>query len=172
MSFKIIVLWNLFLQKRAHVAIRKYSDRPQTTEDAEYIEESMHGLYSDYFSKLGVSSYYNQTYDHSPNIAILSDIKFNRFADGAVVEFHGCRTAELVPILNFYMKDNFEKNFSDALKNKGIVIGHLTNAAPDKNPNGNINDYRYGLVRVYKNGNLVKDKVERSTLKFPNSSSP
>jgi len=70
------------------------------------------------------------------------------------------------------MKDNFAKNFSDSLKNRGIVIGHLTNAAPDKNPNGNINDYRYGSVRVYKNGNLLKDKVERTTLKFLNSSSP
>lgn len=161
-----------FIQRQAHVALRKYSDRPQTMGDAEYIEESMHGLYSDYFSKVGVSYYYNQTYDGSPNVASLSDIKFDRFADGAVVEFHGCRTAEIVPILNSYMKDNFAKNFSDSLKNKGIVIGHLTNAAPDKNPNGNINDYRYGLVRVYKSGDLIKDKVERATLKFLNSSSP
>ncbi len=160
------------IQKRAHVEIRKYSDRPQTVEDAEYIEESMHGLYSDYFSKVGVSYYYNQTFDRSADIANLSDIKFDRFADSAVVEFHGCRTAEIVPILNSFIKDNFAKNFSDSLKNRGIVIGHITNTAPDKNPNGNKDDYRYGLVRVYKNGDLIKDKVERSKLKFPNSSSP
>lgn len=131
----------------------------------------MHGLYSDYFSKLGVSYYYNQTYANSPFPAYLDEIEFDRFANGSVVEFHGCRTAEVIPILNDYVKDNFAKNFSDQLEDKGIVIGHITNAAPDKNPSRKRN-YRYGKVRVYKDGDLIKDAVERYGLKFPNSSTP
>lgn len=161
-----------FLKRNAHVMIRRSSDRPQTEADAEYMEESMHGLYSDYASKLGVSYYYNQTLSSSADIATLSDIKFDVFVDNTSVEFHGCRTAEIVPILNTYLKDNFAKNFSDNLSKNAVVIGHITNSAPNKNPNGNTNDYRYGRVRVYKGGSLIKDNVERSNLTFPNSSTP
>lgn len=161
-----------FIQKMAHVFIRRHSNKPQSDVDAKYIEESMHGLYSDYLSKVGVSYYYNQTFDKSPNIAYLKTINFKVFAKDAVVEFHGCRTGEIVPVLNTYIKDNFAKNFSDFLGSKGVVIGHITNSAPDKNPNKKVNDYRYGKVRVYKNGNLIKDTVERYGLKFPNSSTP
>lgn len=159
-----------FIQQRAHVHIRRHSDNPQTEVDAVFMEESMHGLYSDYFSKLGVAYYYNQTFERSTDIAYLSEIKFDRFADNSIVEFHGCSTAEIIPILNAWIKDNFVKNFSDNMGEKGIVIGHITNSSPDKNPNGNLNDYRYGKVRVYKNGSLIKDKVERSGLKFLHSS--
>lgn len=160
------------IKRNAHVMIRRNSDRPQSMEDAEYMEESMHGLYSDYASKIGVSYYYNQIVADSTDIATLSNIKFEVFSDAAVVEFHGCRTAEIVPVLNTYLKDNFAKNFSDNLNKSAVVIGHITNSAPNKNPNGNSNDYRYGKVRIYKNGKLVKDNVERSKLNFQNSSTP
>jgi hypothetical protein len=53
-----------------------------------------------------------------------------------------------------------------------IGVGHVTNSSPDKNPNGNASDYRYGKVRVYKNGNLIKDNVERWGSTFENSSTP
>lgn len=132
----------------------------------------MHGLYSDYMSKLGVSYFYNQTFEGSPNIAILDEIDFGVFAENSVVEFHGCRAGEIIPVLNTYLKDNFAKNFSDRLRKKSTVIGHLTNSVPNKNPNGNSNDCRYGCVRVYKNGTLIKDGVERWGLKTPNSSTP
>jgi hypothetical protein len=160
------------LQRNSHVFIRRHSDNPQTEADAEYMEESMHGLYSDAFSKLGVAYYFNQTSDKSSDIAYLKEIEFNKFAKNSVIEFHGCRVAEIVPILNTWIKDNFAKNFSDSLGDKGIVIGHITNSSPDKNPNGNLNDYRYGKVRVYKNGSLAKNGVERWGQKFENSSTP
>jgi hypothetical protein len=161
-----------FLQRNAHVLIRRHSDRPQTEADAEFMEESIHGLYAGYASKLGVAYYYNQTYEKSSDISYIDEIKYDRFADNSVVEFHGCRTAEVVPVLNSWIKDNFAKNFSDELGEKGTVIGHITNSAPDKNPNGNTSDYRYGKVRVYKNGKLIKDSVERYGLKLENSSTP
>ena len=160
------------IQRNAHVMIRRHSDNPQTEADAEFMEESMHGIYSDYFSKIGVAYYYNQTYEKSADISFLKEIDFSKFSANSVVEFHGCRTAEIVPFLNTWVKDNFAKNFSDGLGDKGIVIGHITNSSPDKNPNGNVNDYRYGKVRVYKNGNTIKDNVERWGLRFENSSTP
>ena len=161
-----------FIEKNAHEIIRRNSDRPQTETDAEFKEESMHGLYSDSSSKVGVSYYYNQVVTDSTDIAILSDIKFEVFTDNAVVEFHGCRTAEVIPVLNTYLKDNFAKNFSDNLNKKAVVIGHVTNSAPDKNPNGNHSDYRYGRVRVYKGGVLVRDKVDRSKLNLETLTTP
>ncbi len=161
-----------FIKRNMHYQIRKNSDRPQTEKDAEYMEESMHGLYSDDISKLGVSYYYNQTYGSSHFIATLDAVDFKVFSDESVVEFHGCRTAEIVPVLNTILKDNFAAKFSGKLGNKGTVIGHVTNTAPNKNPNGNVNDYRYGKVRVYKKGELIKDRVERRGLKIPNSSTP
>jgi len=93
-----------FIEKNAHEIIRRNSDRPQTEADAEFKEESMHGLYSDSASKVGVSYYYNQVVTDSTDIATLNDIEFNVFADNAVVEFHGCRTAEVIPVLNTYLK--------------------------------------------------------------------
>ena len=123
-------------------------------------------------SKVGVAYYYNQTYEKSADISYLKEIDFSKFTPSSIIEFHGCRTGEIVPVLNTWVKDNFAKNFSDSLGDKGIVIGHITNSSPDKNPNGNINDYRYGKVRVYKNGSVIKDDVERWGLKFENSSTP
>lgn len=161
-----------FIKRNAHYQIRKESDNPQTKTDAEYMEESMHGLYSDKISKLGVSYYYNQTYDNSPFIATLDDIDFGVFSENSVIEFHGCRTAEIVPVLNTWLKDNFAAKFSAKLGTKGVVIGHITNTAPDKNPNGNVNDYRYGKVRIYENGEILKDGIERWNFKIKNSSTP
>lgn len=161
-----------FLQRNAHVLLRRHTDNPQTDADAEYMEESMHGLYSGDVSKVGVAYYFNQSYEKSTDIGLLQDIEFNRFSDKSVVEFHGCRTAEVIPVLNSWIKDNFAKDFSEELGDKGIVIGHVTSSSPDKNPNGNASDYRYGKVRVYKNGKLIKDNVERWGLRFENSSTP
>jgi hypothetical protein len=136
------------------------------------MEESMHGLYSGNMSKVGVAYYFNQSYEKSTDIGFLNDIEFNRFSDKSVVEFHGCKTAEVIPGFNTLMKDNFAKEFSGKLGGKGIVIGHVTSSSPDKNPNGNANDYRYGKVRVYQNGKLIKDNAERWGLWFENSSTP
>lgn len=161
-----------FIQKRAHVIIRQSSDRPQTKADAEKIEESMHGLYNDFIATKGVSYYYNQLTDNSTDIRVLSDIEFTRFTDDAFVEFHGCRTAEMIPGLNSYFKDNFAKQFSDNLSKDSTVVGHIVNSNPNMHPNSKVSDYRHGKVRVYKGGKLIHDAKERSSLRLANSSTP
>ncbi|HTF97373.1 MAG TPA: hypothetical protein VL995_14640 [Cellvibrio sp.] len=160
------------VQRRAHVNWRASSDRPQDESQAEFIEESMHGLYTDWAAKKGVSYYYNQSFDESSDIAYLADITFSSFSKNAFVEFHGCRTAEMIPGLNTVFKDNFAKQFADNLGSDAIVVGHILNSNPNKNPNGKQSDYRHGLVRSYKGGKLVNDQVDRRKLKFANSSTP
>ncbi len=132
----------------------------------------MHGLYTDWIAKVGVSYYYNQSYEASSDTAYLKDIKFSNFARDAFVEFHGCRTAEVIPGLNTYFKDNFAKQFSEHLPSAAVVVGHILNSNPNKNPNGKSSDYRHGRIRAYKHGNLIHDAVERRELKLPNSSTP
>jgi hypothetical protein len=166
------------IQKRAHVQMRKH-DKPQTEEDAEFIEESMHGLYS--LKKL-VSYYYNQTYEKkeddqgkqvdNDDCADLGDIDFDRFADGAFAEFHGCRVAEHLDVWN-HMFDNFAEDFSENLSSTSVTVGHIVNNFPDGHP-VNSNDYRHNKVRCYQDGDLLdgKDAVERWGLKFTNSSTP
>lgn len=161
-----------FIQRRAHVSIRADSDRPQDESQAEYIEESMHGLYTDWTAKKGISYYYNQSFDDSSDTAYLGDIKFSSFSNNAFIEFHGCRTAEMIPGLNTYFKDNFAKQFSDNLSKEAVVVGHIFNSNPNKNPNGKSSDYRHGRVRAYKGGKLIHDGLDRRTLTFVNSSTP
>lgn len=161
-----------FIQSRAHVSIRADSDKPQDESQAEYIEESMHGLYTDWTAKKGVSYYYNQSFDDSSDVAYLGDITFSSFAKDAFVEFHGCRTAEMIPGLNTFFKDNFAKQFSDNMDGNAVVVGHILNSNPNKNPNGKSSDYRHGIVRAYKGGKLIYDGSERRNLKFFNSSTP
>lgn len=162
-----------FLQKRWHVALRANSDHPQTATDAEFMEESMHGLYDGWAGKRIVAYYYNQAEtDDSNDIRYISDLQFDNFADDAFVEFHGCRTGEIIPEVNWFF-DNFAKNFSDKLPENCRVVGHTVNAFPNKNPSGKSSDYRHGKVRVYKGGGkLLIDAQERFGLKFQNSSTP
>lgn len=161
-----------FIQRRAHVNLRANSDRPQDESQAAYVEESMHGLYTDWTAKKGVSYYYNQSFDDASDVAYLSAITFSSFSKDAYVEFHGCRTAEMIPGLNTYFKDNFAKQFSDNLGKGALVVGHIYNSNPNKNPNGKSSDYRHGRVRVYKGGKLIHDGLDRKNLKFLNSSTP
>lgn len=161
-----------FIQKRAHVRWRETSDNPQTEEDADMIEESMHGLYTNWRAKKGVSYYYNQTCEHSSDIALLEDIDFTVFKEGAFVEFHGCRTAEQIPTLNTVFQDNFAKQFSDMLPKMCVVVGHTTNSNPNKHPKKPVTDYRHGDIRAYKDGKMIHNVVQRSSLQFPNSSTP
>ncbi|NNG04994.1 MAG: hypothetical protein HKM95_12965 [Inquilinus sp.] len=162
------------IQRTMHTTLRRHridTAPPQTAEDARMIEESMEGLYSNWRAKVGVGYFYNQTYDGT-KAAVLSDLDFGRFHPECFAEFHGCKTAEFIPGLNEFFIDNFAKQFSDQLGPNGVTVGHIVNAAPDKNPNKNENDYRYGKVRVYRGGNLESDGVERWGLKFANSSTP
>lgn len=169
------------LQKRLHVALRRH-ERPQTAEDARYIEESMHGLYSSCVARKAVSYYFNQTYEYmedrdtgtlivNDDTAFLSDVDFSRFADTAFVEFHGCRTAEYKKVFNDLV-DNFAENFSEKLPPDGTTVGHIHNAVPNNHPSGNRDDYRQGRIRSYKNGMLDGDNIERWGQKFVNSSTP
>lgn len=161
-----------FLQKRAHVKIRASSSKPQSTEEAEMIEESMHGLYSGWAAQKGVSYYYNQSADSSTDISYLDSVKFAIFSEGAFIEFHGCRTAEHIPALNSFIHDNFAKQFSEMAPKNCIVVGHITNSNPNKSKTNTNSDYRHGNIRSYQNGKVVNDVVERSSLKFKNSSTP
>ena len=161
-----------FLQKRAHVIIRNQTDKPQNEQKAQKIEESMHGFYTNWITQKGISYYYNQSFNTSTDIRHLSDINFMTFTKKAFVEFHGCRTAEVIPIMNSYFKDNFAKEFSDYLSSEATVVGHVTNSNPNLNANGKKSDYRHGKIRSYKGGRLIHDEVERRNLKFINSSTP
>lgn len=158
------------IQKSAHYKIRRYSDSPQSIEQADLIEQSMHGLYTDWFAKKGVSYYYNQTYANSTDTRYLSSIEFNRFSNEGFVEFHGCRTAEHIPGFNNYFKDNFAKQFSDKIQRGVTVIGHITNSNPNKTPTGKFSDYRHGRVNVYQDGSVLHKEALREALVFPNSS--
>ncbi len=161
-----------FIQRRAHVEIRIRSPQPQYREEAELIEQSMHGLYTDWFAKKGVSYYYNQTYANSTDTRYLASIEFDRFCNEGFVEFHGCRTAEHIPGFNNYFKDNFAKQFSDKIQRGVTVVGHITNSNPNKTPTGKFSDYRHGRVSVYKNGSLIQQNQLRESLHFSNSSTP
>ncbi len=160
------------IQRRIHVSMRQNTAIPQDAEEAKFIEESIHGLYSDWLSKVGVAYYYNQTYENSHDIATLGDIDYSKLSEDSVVEFHGCRTAELIVGWNAWFKDNFAENFSEKLGNNGIVIGHIHNAAPNHPKSKHKDDYRYGKVRVYRDGILIQDSVERWGMTFEKSSSP
>ncbi len=164
------------IQRNMHVMMRASSEHPQTDKDAEYIEESMHGLYNGSLGRRLVAYYYNQAEienaEKDTEIRSISDIKFKKFSSDVFVEFHGCRTAEYIPNLNFAV-DNFAKDFSDKLSAAARVVGHTVNAFPNKNPSGKSSDYRHGTVRVYKGGgDLDQDNVQRYGLKFKNSSTP
>jgi len=161
-----------FIQKRAHVVIRAQTNIRQNEQQAKEIEESMHGFYTNWITQKGVSYYYNQSFDSSTDIRNLTDIHFKNFTKNAFVEFHGCRTAEVIPVMNSYFKDNFAKEFSDNLSNEAVVVGHINNSNPNYSPNSKKSDYRHGKIRAYKGGRLIQDKVERSSLKFINSSTP
>lgn len=158
--------------KKFHVAIRASSDRPQSEENAKMIEESMHGLYTSWSAKKGVSYYYNQDFSTSTDTAELSDIKFDRFAESAFVEFHGCRTAEIIPGLNTFLKNNFANEFSNRLPRNSVVVGHIYNSNPNKSPNNKVSDYRHGRIRSYKDGRMMHDALDRKNLTYINSSTP
>jgi hypothetical protein len=160
-----------FVQRRAHYRIRLSSDSPQTEADAEYCEESMHGLYTDWTALQAVGAYYNQVDGGRGDVAYLSDIGYNRFQEGAHVEFHGCLTAEMTPVVH-YLKDNFAKQWSDNLPKLCTVVGHITKSNPNSAPSSRISDYRHGAVRVYRDGSILLESAERAQQKFPNSSTP
>lgn len=161
-----------FLQEQAHYGIRRYSDRPQTRKDAEYCEESIHGLYTDWAARKLVAYYYNQAGGDGTDVAYLHEIAYDRFQPGAHVELHGCLTAEMLPFVNTYLKDNFAKQLSDNLPKGCTVVGHTDRSNPNLVPSSRISDYRHGPVRVYRDGAIVQESIQREELRFPNSSTP
>lgn len=182
-------LESYWAKRNAHVIIRGKSE-----EEAEYMEESMMGLYSDKPGAIGVSYYYNQklfkdestwgrlrgkiNIDHmNDGVALLSEVESSRFSNNAFIEFHGCRVAENQPWLND-VRDNFAEQFAEHIGRGSTVIGHIDNNFPDKHP-VNANDYRQNKVRVYGNAAWYRlgdasesEAVERWGLTFPNSSTP
>lgn len=71
-----------------------------------------------------------------------------------------------------HLKDNFAKQLSDNLPQGSTVIGHITQSNPNIAPSSRISDYRHGAVRVYRDGAVIMNSVERSGQKFPGSSTP
>ena len=122
--------------------------------EAEYMEESYHGLYTDKLSAIGVGIYYNQK--AGDGVAYLDEINFDRFTKNATIEFHGCKTAQEIKVSNLITIDNFAMESSvelyDAGKTESTVIGHVYRSSPTSN-----NDYRQGLRRVYQNGEVVQE---------------
>ena len=143
-----------------HYRVREQSDKPQTEEDAEYMEECYHGLYKDRASGIAVGVYFNQTATNG--IAYLSQIKFNRFAKECFVELHGCKTAQ---VLTQYW-DNFALQLSQDLPSPNTVVGHEDRSNPNS-PKG----YRHGVVGVYRDG-AASGSGERSGMGFEHSSTP
>jgi len=158
-------------QRHSHYLWRLTSDRPQAQSDAEYCEESIHGLYTDWSALQGVAIYYNQVDGGRADVAYLSDIDYSRFKEGAHLEFHGCLTAEMFPVFNHLLKDNFAKQLSDNLPRGCTVVGHINRSNPNRVPSSLISDYRHGAVRVYRDGRLI-ESGDRAVMKFPNSSTP
>ncbi|MBX2809879.1 MAG: hypothetical protein KTR20_14735 [Cellvibrionaceae bacterium] len=153
---------------------------PQTREDAAYMEESMHGLYTSKSVAAWIGRFYNQKLieegsffntRYTLGLATLEDIVFSRFANNAFIEFHGCRVAEEIPYLNTLF-DNFAKDFADQMPGESIVVGHIANNFPDRHPNGNTDDYRHNLVRIYMAAKSTGEPVERWGQTFINSSTP
>ena len=58
------------IQRNAHELMRKFSDKPQSAAKAEYMEESMHGLYSDTLSKVGSRTITIKLMDDQPILHI------------------------------------------------------------------------------------------------------
>jgi len=160
-----------FMLRRLHYRARLHSDRPQTEQDAAYCEESMHGLYTDWAALQAVGIYYNQVDGGRTDVAYLSDIEYGRFQEGAHVELHGCLTAEMVPVLN-RLKDNFAKQLSDNLPKGSTVVGHIARSNPNASSSSRISDYRHGAVRVFQDGRIVMESVERARQKFAGSFTP
>jgi hypothetical protein len=140
-----------------------------TLKDAEFAEESMHGLYTDAVAKQAVAIYFNQVeIEGDGGIRYLQDIEPDRFANDCFVELHGCRTAEDVSYLGG--RANFAKSFSSRMGSKGVVVGHTSQVSG--NQNGRNNDYRHGMVMVYRNGVPEDRPRERLRARWANSSTP
>jgi hypothetical protein len=176
--------WHYFLRGKDKLNLDP--EKPQTEAQAEYREETMHGLYTNMKVALWVSRFFNQKYvkkegllknEYMEGIAVRRAIDFSRFGHGCFVEFHGCRIAEKIPYLNDLF-DNFAKDFADLMPRRSVVVGHTINNNPDGHPSGCKCDYRHHPVRAYEanwysSTPLFNDEPrERWGLKFENSSTP
>lgn len=85
------------------------------------------------------------------------DFRFANFAEGAVIEIHGCNTGNPHFRLG---ADSITKNLSEALPS-AYVIGHTTQASPLINyPEETTNeqqDYRHGSRVIWQDGSVIKE---------------
>ncbi|GJH27830.1 hypothetical protein [Caballeronia novacaledonica] len=88
----------------------------------------------------------------------LEKLQYERFAEDAKVEFHGCQTAKEPK-----EEDNIAADFSRFLfiagKTHSAVIGHVDKANPNRPVKSGVarfidQDYRWGQRAIYKDGNL------------------
>jgi hypothetical protein len=88
--------------------------------------------------------------------ALVSDIRFDVFANDAIIELHGCQTAG-----NSLAIDSVAAKFSTGLynasKKNAVVIAHLDKANPNIGGTKNVvkQDYRHGHRVVLQNGNII-----------------
>jgi len=115
-----------------------------------YMEQEAVGLYTNRVTRRTVAVYYNQTV--SDDSRLLGAIDYGRFKPDARVEFHGCKVALDIPLL-----DNFAKQFSDELASAGKMEATVTGHTDYSTPQFDLNDYRHGPRRVYKGGELCKE---------------
>jgi hypothetical protein len=142
--------WNVW-KPTMHTWIRGYPE-----EEGEEMEESYHGLYTDWASaRMGVGWYFNQL--PGEGIAYLDEINFEKFSKDAKVEFHGCKTALKVTLKGIpIVVHNFAKTFSLYLwwagKVDATVTGHVWLSGPPKN-----GSYRWGPRRIYQGGEIIEE---------------
>lgn len=93
--------------------------------------------------------------------ATIYDIETNRFANDAVIEFHGCRIADRPDLLIYdNIAQNLSEYFYDEDKTRVVVIGHATKANPNINGDGTKTkikdqDYRHGKRIAVHNGKIL-----------------
>lgn len=98
--------------------------------------------------------------------ALISEIKFAKFATNAKVELHGCKTAGTESD-----DDNITADFSTQLakagKSASIVIGHADQANPNIKGGGEKNseqDYRHGQRVIFSKGKIIKVTKQKGHL--------
>jgi hypothetical protein len=101
--------------------------------------------------------------------ALVSDIKFSKFASYAKVELHGCKTADTESD-----GDNIAADLSERLgqagKTSAIVIGHADKANPNIKGGGeklHEQDYRHGIRLVFEHGKIARTSKQKGHIEEP-----
>ena len=116
------------------------------------------GLYISRIKNLGLVWEYSEFENHEiytfKDAISYEEINFDKFANDAIIEFHGCLTGyDLVVLDN--LAEEFSEKLSEAGKNNAVVIAHREKSSPNKN-----RSYRNGSRVVYHNGKVLMETRE------------